>query len=775
MNTRTTFFLAIVLAGMVAAFTFTRSAPKPAETSAATPAPTPASAATKDLIEKKLGDVVKVALQVKGKEAWTFEKKAASEGATATWRMTSPLDTPVASWEMDKFGRELGRLSYEISYAAGEPGAVTPEAAGLNPPEATVTLTDATGATATVEIGKPAADNETYVRLAGGDRVRVGKANLRTLWKSKALEYRDQQLWTFAPENVTKVEIDDRAVADALVKYAFVKDGAKWMITSPATAKATNKVDDLLRALSRLRVTKWHDDAKDKLGVYGLEPASLTVRVTVEEKVPATPAEPVKEGEEPKPEPLPEIKTSVHVLHVSARSPIGEETSTYLRVGDESAVATIMKATTDKFRPVMTEWRDMKVVSTDASMATRVELNSGGQKAALTLADGQWSFEGGGRAEGDAVSALLAKIKEMSAVVFVEPKSGDEADFGFSQPRADIRLQLPGVEGGERIVIGSYTDETTKRMVYLRRGDTGPIAKVRSTDIESLLQTPSAYADRTILAIASDSISKITLENAFTRGGDPLTLGEGPTGWGLLSPVVAAVRTDRVETLVETLANLRAVSVTSETGAFGKHKIEPTATVTIEETGGADPVNAAPVQHVVSFGRRDGKFFARRGDDGPIGEIAADLHKQLTEEFRTAEVLTFDDKKVTRFSIRKGEQIHSFSKKDGKWTYAAEPDLPLDAKKVDNLLLQLKDLKTERYVRNAAKDLGAFGLSTPTQEVVVTLDDGSTKSLLVSQDGMDNDGAKGKYACLNDSRDVFLLADDTTNRFEVNLAELEKK
>lgn len=770
MNTRTTLFLAVVLAGMVAAFAMKRTAPKPAESPVA-PAPTmPGAAATRDLIEKKLGDVVKVVVQVKGKEAWTFEKqKPATEGATGTWRMTSPFDAPVASWEADKFGRELGRLSYEISYAPGEPGAVSPETAGLNPPEATITMTDADGATATVEIGKPAGDNATYVRLAGGDRVCVGKASLKSLWKSKALEYRDQQLWTFVPENVTKVEIEDRAATDGPVQYAFVRDGSKWMMTSPVAAKATGKVDDFLRSISRLRVTKWHDDAKDKLAVYGLDSAALSIKVTVEEKIPAKPAEPAKEGEEPKPEPPPEIKTSVHVLHVSTKSPIGEDTSTYLRVGDESAVATILKATTDKFRPVMTEWRDMKVLSADASTATRVEINIGGQKAAMTLTDANWSFEGGGRAESDTVSALLKAIKEMNAVVFVDAKPGDDATYGFSQPRAEIKLQIPGVEGGERLIIGHHTDETTKRMVYVRRGESGPVAKVRTTDVEQLLHAPSAYADRTILNVPGETIAKITLENTFTRGGDALVFAPAVGGWGLTAPVVAPIRTERMDKLVETLSNLRATAVTAEQGGFDKLKIEPTASVTVEESG------EQPKQHKVSFGRRDGKFFARHGEDGPIGEIAADAHKVFIEEYRTAEVLTFDDKKVTHFSIRQGEQTHAFSKSGDKWTYAAEQDLPLDAKKADNLLLQLKDLKTERYARSAAKELGEFGLSAPAQEVIVTLDDGSKKSLLVSQHGMTQDGATGKYACLGDSKDVFLLAEDMLKRFEVNLAELEKK
>ncbi|MEK7755836.1 MAG: DUF4340 domain-containing protein, partial [Planctomycetota bacterium] len=345
MNFKSTIVLAAILAALVVMYAISSSAPKPVDISETT-APKPASSPTAhDLIEKKLGEVVKVVCQVKGKEAWIFEKKAPTEGTgTASWRMTAPMDMAVAAYEVEKFGRELGRLAYEVAYKPGEPGAVAAADAGLAPPEAIVTLTDTAGATATVEIGKAVSENETYVRLAGTDRLCVGKAGLRTLWKSKALEYRDQQLWNFAPENVTRVEVIDRSATEAPVNYAFSKDGGKWMMESPVSARATGKVDELLRAISRMRVIQWQDDSREKLPVYGLEPGALSVRVTVEEKVLAkTEDKEDDDDEEDTPEAASETKKTVYELHVADRSPIGEDTKTYVRVGNDSAIATIMK------------------------------------------------------------------------------------------------------------------------------------------------------------------------------------------------------------------------------------------------------------------------------------------------------------------------------------------------------------------------------------------------------------------------------------------------
>lgn len=805
MNFKSTIVLLAFLAALVVALAISRSAPKPAASSAVTTPMAASSPTAHDLIEKKLGDVVKVVCQVKGKEAWTFEKKSPAEGVTATtaasWRMTAPVDMGVSSWEVEKFGRELGRLAYEVAYKPGEPGAVTAADAGLAPPEAVVTITDAAGTTATVEIGKPASENETYVRLAGGDRVCVGKANLRQLWKAKALEYRDQQLWNFAPENVSCVEVIDRSAADAPVSYAFAKDGAKWLMESPVSARATGKVDEMLRAVSRLRVIQWQDDSREKLGVYGLEPGAFTVRLTVEEKVPVKTDDAKKEekegdeaGKEAQLEAT-EVKKTVYELHVADRSPIGEETKTYVRAGEESAVGTIMKATTDKFKPVMSEWRDMKITSANADAATRVELSSQGRTSVLNLKDGHWLLDGdGGRAEESAVKELLKAVKDMNATVFVESDSKEAASFGFSQPQAEIRLTVPGVEGIERIIVGAYTDEVAKRMVYVRRNELSSIGKVRSSDVEPMLRAPSAYRDRTVFDLPAGQLQRIVLmtTNRYVGGQNSVSFQSEDGAWSMTEPVKAAVRGDRMDKLVESLSALRASAIASETGEASAFELnspavtleivhQPPAQTRIEQPAGegepAKPVEVQPppMAYELAVTEHDGKFYAKRSDRPTIYEVPAEFYKQLFDEYRTTEVLTFDDTKVRQLSIRKGDQTHVFVKADGRWTYQAEPDLPLDAKKVDNLLLQVKDLKTERYVRNAADDLAALGLSTPTYEVIVTLDDGTRRVLHVSSLTNDKESDKGHYATVDDKRDVFLLAADMLQRVEVSLPDLEKR
>jgi len=826
MNTKTTLFLAFLLVFAVLGYVFVRTRPGAGE-DLTIPAPTVAtSVISSDLLEPKLGEITKVACKRKEGEEWVFEKDEEASGAgQVVWRMTSPMQMKCVRWEVEKFGNQLGSLKYEVSHKPGDPGAITAAEAGLEPPQATVTLTDADGKTATVEIGKPASERETYVRLAGGEEIVVGKSDLRQLFKDKALDYREKQLWDFKPEDVTRVEIVDRSDAAKPMTYVFTREDARWMMASPVTARATSKVDELARNLSRLRATQWQDDRPERLAVYGLQPAMLTVRATVEEEIPveaeeeeasAEEAEPADddaagedeeaESEEQEEEPETETKVTVYVLHVSDQSPIGEDTKTYMRVGDESAVATVMKSTTDKFKPVMSEWREMGITPVDAQRATRIELTTPEGSATLVKTGGDWTFEAdGGRAEATAVTDLLKTVAGLTAVAFVDEESPDLTSMGLDRPRAEIRLTIPGVEGVERIVVGGYTDEATKRLVFVRRNELASIAKVRAADADELIRGPQVYRDRAIVDVQPSRFERITLSSEGWLDGSrkDVTFQRSGNTWSMVEPIGAKVREEQMDKLVEALGGLRAEQVVAEeaeASAYGlnapsvmvaltykppkEYRIENASDQPGEgdepgeagDTGGlAAPVEVQPPSQTIELAvtEHDGKYYALRGDRGTIYEVAGDFHKQLLAEYRTDRVLEFDDAQVRRLSIRHGDESHIFVRDGDRWIYEAEPDLPLDAKKVDNLLLQVRDLRTDRYVCYVVDDLSTYGLTEPAHEATVTLDDGTSRTLRVSARKSERRDESGVYATVEEGDGVFLLSEASLSRFQVSLDELE--
>lgn len=775
MNVKTTLALAFFLIVSVSALVVLRS--RPAESADAAPPLPGTPVISRDLIEDKLGDVIRIAVNRKNHDdEWVFERVETDQGMTGEWRMTAPLDTKAIRWEVAKIPRQLATLRYEISYGPSEAGGVSAADAGLEPPGATITLTDRDGKTAAIQIGNAASADTTYVRLAGSDRVCVGKSNLRNLLKSKAIEYRNNQPWTFKPSEVTRLEVVEQT--DGVPRtYTFVPVGSGWHMESPAVAKATDKVADAVLALSRLRAASWVDDDADRLAVYGLSPASLAIHVTVEQTIEVESA--ADDSETTDDEPTDDsdsakvlTRTTVHELYLSDRSPIGDETNAYFRVGDPPVVGTIAKTIADKLRPVMDEWRDMHVTTADVATATGIDLDIEGQRLRLVRRDGAWFIDPGDEhAEDAVVSAMLSALGDMKATAFVDHGSGGTLITGLDKPRATISLTLPGVDAPLRVRVGGPTDQATKLLGFVQFADDGPIAKVRTSDIDGLLKPPLAYRDRTIFNLVAAQIQRLafSINAPFADQRLIFAVARSEDKWSMVEPAQAPVQADAVEKLVDAIARLRAEHVVGTSGQETGYGLDdPSVRLTIETVDEST--------YVLLATEHDAGYYARREDTDSIYEISGALFAQLRAELREPAVLLFDAADVVSFSVRHGETEHGFERSDDRWVYRAETDLPLDAKKVEDLLLRIRDLKTERFVRyDDGADAVATGLSDPERTITVVVKNGTRHVLLVSSRGGVVGAPPGRLASVAGQPGVFVLSNEMLSRAVVSIEALASR
>ncbi len=802
MNFKTTLLLAFSLAILGGFYLVSRNA-QSSESSAAQSEPPlqpGTSAISMPVLEAELADVVKIVCKPKdAAEDWIFEKDGETTAAEQdSWSMVSPLAMTVMSWEVQRIATQLTNIKYDISYGADD--ALSAADAGLEPPEAVITLTDENGKSAAMEIGSPVSPMETYVRVAGSDRICVGKGELASLIKAKPINYRDQQVWRFTPGDATRIEID--APGPQATHIVFAMHKGEWMLESPVSAKADQaKVNEMVRTLSMLRVGKWVDHEKEHLNTYGLAPASITVRATVETEIKNDQQadEPPSEENAGDTPTEPEIERSTYVLHVSDQSPIGEETKVYVRTGDESMTATIMKTLADKFAPAMSDWRDMKLSNVNATTASRVEINTATGSAKLRKTGRTWEFEDGAKADDASVRQLLVAINALTAVKFVEGDASDAAQFGLDTPQVEIRLTIPGVPDAERITVGRFTDPQSKRMVFIRRNDGASIAKVRVGEAEELLRQPRSYRDRTIIDLDSARVEElvITAGTPCTQGKSSISLAKNGGQWTMSDPVEADLNDADFKAMLDQVTNLTADSIVADGGelsAYGLHDPELEITIThippktvqlkAPEDSGEDGPEPKELESIevqppaktfqLKLTQHEGQVYATRSDLPSIFQVSPELLRRASGEMRSGVLLSPDQAAVTRFSIRFGEVEHAFTKQNQHWIYESDSDLPLDDKKVENLLLQVGDLRTIRYVSHAdVGDLATYGLSSP--HVAVTITSGTESSvLLISSQTCLDDPSGGFFATVPGSPGVFLLTPDDVGRVRVDIASLER-
>jgi hypothetical protein len=867
MSSKTTLLLAVVFLGLAGGYFLFRTArlePEPVQDTEARTVAVGQTGGTRKLVEEDIGAPVKVVIRrAPADEVWVFEKTDDPTSRAETWDATAPHPFKAVAWQVEGLERELLRGECKQSFRAGEPGAPTPEQAGLAPPAAVVTLTDAEDKSVTIEVGGPAAGDETYVRLAGTQDLCVLRFKLDTLIKPELAEYRQAVLWSFTPADAVRIEVVDRTAGDATMPYTIVRDGTQWRFQSPVSALASAKIDELVREMSRLRVREWVSGAEDRLASFGLAPqsAARTVRVVVRERVEPEKPEP---GEGPEddsedahpPDEInePEFKETTYELHVSDVSPIGDEGKVHVRAADESFVGTITRVTADHFRPNLTAWRDMRVTTVDVKPANRIEITGDVGATTLVRKEGSWRFESDDSfADDKAVGELLDAVSALKATAFIDDAGAEDPEHGLDTPRVSIRLTVPGHDEPERITVGAPTDTRAQRLLYVRRNESTSLAKVRAQDLEKLLRGPLAYHDRVVFNIPATGIEEIELdvENRYEEGRLNLAFARADGQWRMVRPVEADVDPAKLQKLVDGLASLRAEAVVARSGEETAYGLQaPSAIVTASylppkayrfepppgdedndappagvddsdddggdpgedsvdderesadgnhnaaehgtDGGAADgqedpthpapktlvPVEYQPPSRVVELqvALHDGQYYARKPGAPAIYQLSKAFGDPLFEEFRTDSVLSFDPAEVAAFASREGDQGHTFERGEGDaWRYAPEPDWPVDAKKIENLLLQIHDLHTTRYVAYDVTDLTPFGLDEPVREVRLTLRDGTTPALLVSAKPCLRDTGKGQYACREGERAVFLLAPASLNRFHVSPEELEAK
>jgi hypothetical protein len=223
----------------------------------------------------------------------------------------------------------------------------------------------------------------------------------------------------------------------------------------------------------------------------------------------------------------------------------------------------------------------------------------------------------------------------------------------------------------------------------------------------------------------------------------------------------------------------------TEEGEGSSQPDEPATEEESEPSAEAEPAESEPQKLVpvevqppdetyeLLVAQKGAKAYAKRSDQDKVYEVADSFAEQLFKEFRPTQVHAFNEKDVVRFSIRHNDETYEFERMEDEWRYAAEPDWPIDSKKVESLLLQVRDLRTDRYVAYDVDDATRFGLDQPEREVVVEFEDGTEYVLLVSSQTCPEDSARGRYAQIEGHTEVFLLTPASIDRFKVSLDELE--
>jgi hypothetical protein len=145
---------------------------------------------------------------------------------------------------------------------------------------------------------------------------------------------------------------------------------------------------------------------------------------------------------------------------------------------------------------------------------------------------------------------------------------------------------------------------------------------------------------------------------------------------------------------------------------------------------------------------------------GPTSAAQANATATTTAS-QQPQIFSFDDSKITSFELHQADKSVQVQKQGDTWVIAGSSD-PANKSSFTSLMVRMSTLKATRAVDNPG-DLSQYGLDSPKDSAIATLDDGTRYELDL---GTKTPVQTGTYAKTANAADVYVIADQFVTDLE---------
>lgn len=730
MNFKTTVLLLALLVIVFAVWLFFPKAPTPAAEETAPPVKTDEQKYVFDP-QPKDAALVRVELTRPGKPAMVFERTD-TEGEMklpGEWRMTEPLAVPADGNKVLALARAVANLQARATASAGAKSTLTAADAGLEPPAATVALTDKDGKQFKLEIGgKAPMSSDTYVRVGDQPAIQLTMRDLKPQFDKEVKDFRLQTLLRFKPDDAVRVQIEHEGKT-----YEFARGaGGEWVIDAPLRAPADKaKIrEKLLTPLSTLQAADYVEGPPESPAAYGLDAPFLTITLTTEKtrKKPAAETQP-EEGAAPQTETVSETQRLV----IGGFADLKSERR-FAQADAGPGVEIVANSGVTSLVPKLSELRDPRVTRVKAADITQLELTAGDSSVVLKKVNNVWQGTGDlAQLDPEAVNDLVDALANLSAISYIDEVQAP-ATYGLDQPRVVLTATASGALTPITLRIGAET--ASGRNAYAQRAGEPGVVVISEAQANRLVVSPLTLRAREIFTFPQERLSQVQVE----RGRSRYALVREHASWKLTDPPDAPLDAGAATNLANDLSHLRAKRVVAKAGDAGFGLDRPGVIIRFEvgESPPADtqPTTAAtpaPVPHTLLVGLKDNVAYARKDDDPYVFELDETVYKVLTSELIDPRLFAFKPDDVVGIKIAATGGTLELVRDDKTWKYAPDPYVALDQKKVQDFIKEVSQMRAESYVAYRDGDLAAAGLAEAPATVTIRLADGSEEVLRMAQ------------------------------------------
>ena len=429
-------------------------------------------------------------------------------------------------------------------------------------------------------IGKETAvEGKVYMRIEGKDTAYVSEKGkeIRDQTSKGVKEWRDHKL-----SDLTATQVNKLGVKTAKGEFEAEKTSNHWSLTKPFKGRADDqRLADLISTATTPRIEDFITDAKD-LAAFGLNEPRATITFAADgvkepvilqignAKKADKPAE-KNDGETKEPETPPAAPTHV-----------------YVKLSNRDGVFTVPAAIESLIATQPNDLRDQNIMRVQTEMVDRITIESPGrEKIVLGRSGEEWVQKSDKQTDkpvnGGGANKLLSDLTTLKVSRFVKDVAGDLKEFGLDAPVATVTLSSYSTEGtpetkpGDRplakLILGKFEGDAG----YAKLDDEPFIVAVPATLLEQVWTDPLQWQELKIQELKSEDIAGFEV----ARAGQPaLAFERDKEKKWKLSKGDGIVSQGAAESLVNTLANLRAVRWAGATAPAEQGLDKPNVTVT---------------------------------------------------------------------------------------------------------------------------------------------------------------------------------------------------
>ncbi len=419
-------------------------------------------------------------------------------------------------------------------------------------------------------------EGKVYMRIEGKDTAYVAPKDLLDQTVKGLKDWRDRKL-----SDLTATQVNKVGIRTAKGEFEVEKASGHWSLTKPFKGRADDqKVTDLISNATTPRIEEFVADTKD-LASFGLNEPRATITFTAEgvkdpvilqignAKKIVKPEE-KKEGDKAEP-PTPAAPTHV-----------------YVKLSSRDGVFTVPAAIEAVLDAQPNDLRDTNIMRVQSDMVDRITIEAPGrEKIVLGRSGEEWVRKVDKQADkpvnGGAANKLLTNLTMMKVTRFVKDVAGDLKEFGLDAPVATVTLSSYSTEGtpetkpGDRplakLILGKFEGAAG----YAKLDEEPFIVAVPQTLLDEVWTDPLQWQELKVQELNAEDVTNFEI----TRAGQPtLTFDHDKDKKWKLAKGDGTVSQGAAESLVNTLANLRAVRWAGATNAAEQGLDKPNVTIT---------------------------------------------------------------------------------------------------------------------------------------------------------------------------------------------------